>query len=144
MTVTDRLMIISRLPEMQSLRSRSASDQRWLSIRFRLGFLWHLHSFTRSFTLSLDLMTQCLCFSRSRRHKKYEAFTLTQTCELNIEITVSKNCNPLFSLMIPFQLLYGSCGPQCKKNLVRMLQKEPTLGVHLREGSNLKTVKQND
>ena len=34
--------------------------------------------------------------------KKYEAFTLTQTCELNIEITVSKNCNPVFSLMTPF------------------------------------------
>ena len=25
--------------------------------------------------------------------RKYEAFTLTQTCKLNIELTVSKNCD---------------------------------------------------
>ena len=32
----------------------------------------------------------------------------------NIELTVSKKCDPLFSLMtVPFQLLYGSCGPEC-------------------------------
>ena len=33
--------------------------------------------------------------------RKYEAFTLIHTCE-NVELTVSKNCDPLFSLMTPF------------------------------------------
>ena len=28
------------------------------------------------------------------------------------------NCDPLLSLMTPFQLLYGSCGPQCGKSLL--------------------------
>ena len=48
--------------------------------------------------------------------RKYEAFTLTQTCKLNIELTVSKNCDQLFSLMSPFKHLYGSCGPQGGKS----------------------------
>ena len=33
--------------------------------------------------------------------RKYEVFTLTETCE-NVELTVSKNCDLLFSLMSPF------------------------------------------
>ena len=48
--------------------------------------------------------------------RKYEAFTLTQTCKLNIELTVSKNCDQLFSLMSPFKHLYGTCGPQGGKS----------------------------
>ena len=33
--------------------------------------------------------------------RKYEVFTLTEICE-NVELTVSKNWDPLFSLMTPF------------------------------------------
>ena len=33
--------------------------------------------------------------------RKYEVFTLTEICE-NVELTVSKNCDPLFFLMTPF------------------------------------------
>ena len=42
--------------------------------------------------------------------KKYKAFTLTQTCELDIEITVSKNCEPLFSWP-PFSSSMGPVDP---------------------------------
>ena len=48
--------------------------------------------------------------------RKYEAFTLTQTCKLNVELTVSKNYDLLFSLMSPFKHLYGSCVPQGGKS----------------------------
>ena len=48
--------------------------------------------------------------------RKYEVFTLTltQTCD-NTELTVSKNCDPLFFPLTPFYLLYGSCGPQWRR-----------------------------
>ena len=48
--------------------------------------------------------------------RKYEAFTLTQTCKWNIELTVSKNYDQLFFLMSPFKHLYGTCGPQGGKS----------------------------
>ena len=45
-----------------------------------------------------------------------EVFTLTQTSELDVELTVFKNCDPLIPLMGPFLLLCGFCGPQCTKS----------------------------
>ena len=35
------------------------------------------------------------------KHAMTELFTVTQTSELNVELTFSKNCDPLFSLMRP-------------------------------------------
>ena len=45
-----------------------------------------------------------------------EVFTLTQTSELDVELTVFKNCDPLIPLMGLFLLLCGFCGPQCTKS----------------------------
>ena len=42
--------------------------------------------------------------------RKYKVFTQTQTCELNIELTVSKNCDPLIAS------LWVLIGPQCGKS----------------------------
>ena len=45
-----------------------------------------------------------------------ELFTVTQTSELDVELTVFKNCDPLFPLMAPFLLLYAFCALQCTKS----------------------------
>ena len=50
------------------------------------------------------------------KHAMTELFTVTQTSELDVELTVFKNCDPLFPLMGPFLLLCGFCGPQCTKS----------------------------
>jgi len=44
-----------------------------------------------------------------------ELFTVIQTSELNVELIVSKNCDPPF---LPHEtlFLYGSCAPQCTKS----------------------------
>ena len=46
---------------------------------------------------------------------KHPSLSKTQTCE-NVELNVSKNCDPRFSLMTPLYLLYWSYGPQCTKS----------------------------
>ena len=50
------------------------------------------------------------------KHAMTEVFTLTQTSELDVELTVFKNCDPLIPLMGLFLLLCGFCGPQCTKS----------------------------
>ena len=50
------------------------------------------------------------------KHVMTEVFTLTQTSELDVELTVFKNCDPLIPLMGLFLLLCEFCGPQCTKS----------------------------
>ena len=55
-----------------------------------------------------------------------ELFTVTQTSELNVELTFSKNCDPLFSLMRPLLAsLWVLCTP-VYEILVRTPITDPT------------------
>ena len=52
--------------------------------------------------------------------RKHLSFTLTQTCE-NVELTVSKTCDPLFSLMTPFSFSMGPVDPGVENSGKRTL-----------------------
>ena len=72
------------------------------------------HTFLYNKSQNLILLVMASLENTHHYQRKYEVITLTQTCE-NTELTVSKNCDPLFFHMTPFYLLYGSCGPQWRR-----------------------------
>ena len=72
------------------------------------------HTFLYNKSQNLILLVMASLENTHHYQRKYKVITLTQTCE-NTELTVSKNCDPLFFHMTPFYLLYGSCGPQWRR-----------------------------
>ena len=68
------------------------------------------HTFPYNKSQNLVLLVMASLEDTHHYQRKCEVFTLTQTCE-NTELTVSKNCDPLFFPLTSFYLLYGSCGP---------------------------------
>ena len=68
------------------------------------------HTFPYNKSQNLILLVMASLENTHHYQRKCEVFTLTQTCE-NTELTVSKNCDPLFLPLTSFYLLYGSCGP---------------------------------
>ena len=71
-------------------------------------WLWLLYSSSELYNVELTVCKTWIFYYL----RKYEVFTLTQTCEVKVEVTVSKNCDPLFSLMTPFICSMGRVDPK--------------------------------
>ena len=83
-------------------------------------WLWLLYSNSELYNVELTVRKNWIFYYL----RKCEVFTLTQTCEVKVELTVSKSCDPLFSLMTPFICSMGRVDPKVEnpgKNTVLTL-----------------------